>query len=146
MTTDIDIIITDLTGYNFIINLNWDIDIMKQSICTHYEIKLFNEFLTINNISNYEYYKNTDHTYKWLKSSLHAKADNYYFVNIELIYNDKILEQCDVESDLITEEMIKENNNMSFVIVKKETINLKDLDDRDSINYEAFDDWDVDED
>ena len=99
---------------------------MKQSICTHYEIKLFNEFLTINNISNYEYYKNTDHMYKWLKSDLHVKADDYYFVNIELIYNNKALQQYDVESDLLTLEMIKENNNMSFVIVKKETINYGD--------------------
>ena len=42
--------------------------------------------------------------------------------------------------------MIKENNNMSFVIVKKETI-LNDLDDRDSVNFETCDDyWGVDED
>ena len=126
MTTDIDIIITDLTGYNFIIKLNWDIDIMRQSISTHYEIKLFNDFLTLNNISKYEYYKNTDNAYKWLNSDLHKKAENYYFVNIELIYKNKILEQYEIECDLLTEEIIKENNNMSFVIVKKEPINYED--------------------
>ena len=141
MTTDIDIIITDLTGYNFIIKLNWDIDIMKQSISTHYEIKLFNDFLTLNNMSKYEYYKNTDNAYKWLNSDLHKKAENYYFVNIELIYKNKILEQYEIECDLLTEEIIKENNNMSFVIVKKETINLNDLDDRDSVDFGTREGW-----
>ena len=108
MATNIDIVITDLTGCTFIVKLNWDIDCMKQSISTDYEIKLFNEYLNINNISKNEYYKNTNHAY------------------IELIYNNKILEQYDVESDLFTDEMIKENNNMSFVIVKKEPINYED--------------------
>ena len=126
MATNIDIVVTDLTGYNFIVKLNWDLACIKQSISTHYEIKLFNEYLNINNISKNEYYKNTNHTYKWHKSDLYASIDNYYFENIELIYNDKILEQYHVECDLFTLEMIEENNNMSFVIVKKEPINYDD--------------------
>ena len=125
-----DIIITDLTGYNFIIKLNWDIDIMKQEIATHYEIKLFNDFLTLNNMSKFEYYKNTDNAYKWLNSDLHKQAENYYFLYIQLIYKNKILEQYDIESDFLTLDMLKNNNNMSFVIVKK-----------NDLNYEICDGW-----
>ena len=115
MATNIDIVVTGLTGYNFIVKLNWDLACIQQSISTHYEMKLFNEYLNINNISKNEYYKNTNHAYKWRKSDLYASIDNYYFENIELIYNDKILEQYHVECDLFTEEMIKENNNMSLL-------------------------------
>ena len=45
MTTDIDINITDMVGYTFTIKLNWDVDIMRQDIASHYEQKLLNEYL-----------------------------------------------------------------------------------------------------
>ena len=115
-----DIIITDMTGHSFTIKLNWDICIMKQSISAHYEIKLFKDFLHINNISKKEYRDSSNHMFKWMESELYKRVDDYYYDDIELIYNNEVLEQYHVECDLFTEEMIKENNNMSFVIIKKD--------------------------
>ena len=100
MTTDIDILITDMIGYSFIVKLNWDLDCIKQSISTHYETNIFNEYLTINNISRNEYYKNSNYTFKWMESEFYKRVNDYYYNNIELIYNDKILEQYHVETDL----------------------------------------------
>ena len=131
MTTDIDILITDMIGYSFIVKLNWDLDCIKQSISTHYETKIFNEYLTINNISRNEYYKNSNYTFKWMESEFYKRVNDYYYNNIELIYNDKILEQYHVETDQFDLSDIKNNNNMSFVITKKESINLECRDDYD---------------
>ena len=131
MATNIDIVVTDLTGYNFIVKLNWDLDCIKQSISTHYETKIFNEYLTINNISRNEYYKNSNYTFKWMESEFYKRVNDYYYNNIELIYNDKILEQYHVETDQFDLSDIKNNNNMSFVITKKESINLECRDDYD---------------
>ena len=133
MTTDIDILITDMIGYSFIVKLNWDLDCIKQSISTHHESKIFNEYLTINNISRNEYYKNSNYTFKWMQSEFYKRVNDYYYNNIELIYNDKILEQYHVETDQFDLSDINNNNNMSFVIVKRE-----------SINFECRDDYDVD--
>ena len=131
MTTDIDILITDMIGYSFIVKLNWDLDCIKQSISTHYETKIFNEYLTINNISRNEYYKNSNYTFKWMESEFYKRVNDYYYNNIELIYNDKILEQYHVETDQFDLSDINNNNNMSFVITKKESINLECRDDYD---------------
>ena len=131
MTTDIDILITDMIGYSFTVKLNWDLDCIKQSISTHYETKIFNEYLTINNISRNEYYKNSNYTFKWMESEFYKRVNDYYYNNIELIYNDKILEQYHVETDQFDLSDINNNNNMSFVIAKKESINLECRDDYD---------------
>ena len=120
MTTDIDILITDMIGYSFIVKLNWDLDCIKQSISTNYETKIFNEYLTINNISRNEYYKNSNYTFKWMQSEFYKRVNGYYYNNIELIYNDKILEQYHVETDQFDLSDINNNNNMPFVITKKE--------------------------
>ena len=126
MATNIDIVISDLTGYNFIVKLNWNLVCIKQSISTHYEVKLFHEFLNTSARAERLYHNSpVTECYKKLKSPLSMSQDNYYFENIVLIYNNKVLEQDHVKSNLITEEMINNNNNMSFVIVKK-TINYED--------------------
>ena len=55
-----------------------------------------------------------------MKVGFNIKAmQNSYFLYIQLIYKNKILEQYDIESDFLTLDMLKNNNNMSFVIVKK---------------------------
>ena len=140
MTTDIDILITDMTGHSFIIKLNWDICIMKQSISTHYETNIFNEYLTINNISRDDYHKNRDHLFNWMKSEFYERVDDYYYDNIELIYNGEILEQYHIEIDKITLGDLEENNNMSFVIIKKDRPNNADIDSDNNSIYSHMSD------
>ena len=138
MTTDIDILITDMIGYRFTIKLNWDLACIKQSISTHNETIIFNEYLSINNISRNEYYKNSNYTFKWMESEFYKRVNDYYYNNIELIYNDKILEQYHVETDQFDLSDINDNNNMSFVITKKESINLECRDDYDVYSLNIF--------
>ena len=120
MAANIDIAVTDLTGYNFIVKLNWDIDCMKKSISAHYEMKLFNDFLKTGTRAERQCREARDNNYVGLKSPLRISQNNYDFENIALIYNDKIIEQNHVKHGLFTLEMM-DNNILSFVIVKKRT-------------------------
>ena len=61
-----------------------------------------------------------------MESDFYKRVNDYYYDNIELIYNYEILEQYHVECDLFTPEMIEDNNNMSFVIIIKDRPQIND--------------------
>ena len=41
--------------------------------------KIFNEYLTINNISRNEYCTNSNYTFKWMESEFYKRVDDYYY-------------------------------------------------------------------
>ena len=118
-----DMIITDLSGHTFTIQLNWDIGAMKDSISIYYDKKLKNDFLLENNLTTRDM---INHFNKHIKSDYYKKTNDYNPDNIQLIYKGEILEQYHIEADIINLEYFEKDNNINVVIVKKDENNDDD--------------------
>ena len=99
MATDLDIIITDMTGHSFTIKLNWDLRAMKDSISIHYDNKFKHEFCIEKGITKRDF---ITHTVEYYKSEYYKKVNAYCPDNIQLIYKGEVLEQYHVEADQFT--------------------------------------------